>query len=136
MLKSLGEEHTFAYKLCFPCSNNKAEYEALVVGLKAAKRLGIKKLKVFRDFELDIKQVGGTYRVKNPSLAAYRATMHDLMKHFTSIECKMINWNKDKLADSLATLATKSVLKKDKITFRVEKQPGLISGKLCLPEFW
>ena len=51
VLKSLGEEHTFAYKLCFPCSNNEAEYEALVVGLKAAKRLGIKRFKVFKDSE-------------------------------------------------------------------------------------
>ena len=25
VLKPLGEEHTFAYKLCFPCSNNVAE---------------------------------------------------------------------------------------------------------------
>ena len=49
VLKSLGEEHPFAYKLCFPCSNNEEEYEALVVGLKAAKRLGIKRFKVFKD---------------------------------------------------------------------------------------
>ena len=75
VLKSLGEEHTFTYKLGFPCSNNEAEYEALLVGLKAAKRLGIKKLKVFRDFELVIKQVRGTYGVKNPTLATYKATV-------------------------------------------------------------
>ena len=75
VLKSLGEEHMFAYKLRFLCSNNEAEYEALLVGLKVAKRLGIKKLKVFSDFELVIKQVGGTYGVKNPNLVAYRATV-------------------------------------------------------------
>ena len=57
VLKSPGEEHTFAYKLCFPCSNNEVEYEALLVGLKAAKRLGIKRLKVFGDFELVIKKL-------------------------------------------------------------------------------
>lgn len=74
VLKSLGEEHAFTYKLHFPCSNDEVEYEALVVGLKAAKRLGIKKLKVFGDFELVIKQIKGTYGVNNPSLATYRAT--------------------------------------------------------------
>ena len=47
----------FAYKLSFPCSNNEEEYEALLLGLKAAKRFGIKKLKEFGDFELVIKQV-------------------------------------------------------------------------------
>ena len=55
VLKSLGEEHTFAYKLHFHRSNNEAEYESLLVGLKAARRLGIKRLKVFGDSKLVIK---------------------------------------------------------------------------------
>ena len=57
VLKSIGEEHTFAYKLHFLYSNNEVEYEALVMGLKATKRLDIKKLKIFGDFELVIKQI-------------------------------------------------------------------------------
>ena len=54
VLKSSGEEYMFAYKLHLPCSNNEAEYESVLVGLKAARRLGIKWLKVFGDFELVI----------------------------------------------------------------------------------
>ena len=73
-VKVTREEHTFAFKLHFPCSNNEAQYEALVMGLKAAKRLGIKNLKVFRDSKLVMKQIEGPYGVKNPSLATYRAT--------------------------------------------------------------
>ena len=61
VLKSPGEEHTFAYKLHFPCSNNEVEYEALLVGLKATRRLGIKRLKTFGDSELVIRQVEGNY---------------------------------------------------------------------------
>ena len=34
------------------------------------------------------------------------------MEHFTSIEYKVVNRNENELADLLATLATKSVLKK------------------------
>ena len=37
---------------------------------------------------------------------------------------------------SLATLATKSVLKKEKMTLGVEKQLGLIKGRFCLLEDW
>ena len=92
-----------------------------MTGLKAAKRLDIRKLKVFGDSKLVIKQVEGTYRVKNPSLVAYRATVQKLMKHFTSIKCKVVNQNENKLADSLATLATKYVLNKEKMTLQVEK---------------
>ena len=116
MLKSLGEEHTFAYKLRFSYLNNKVEYKAQVVGLKAAKRLSIGRLKVFGDSELVIKQIKGTYGVKNPSLAIYKAIIQELMRHFTSIECKVINRNKNKLTNSLVTLATKSALKKEKMT--------------------
>ena len=85
-----GEEHTFAYKLRFPCSNNEVEYEALLVGLKVTRRLGIKRLKVFGDSELVIRQVEGIYGVKNPSLAAYRVVVQRIMEHFTSIKYKVV----------------------------------------------
>ena len=75
VLRSPREEHTFAYKLHFPCSNNEAEYEAVLVGLKVDRRLGIKRLKLFGDSELVIKQVKGTYGVKNPNLATYKAAV-------------------------------------------------------------
>ena len=70
--------------------------------------------------------------MKNPNLADYKAIVQEFMRHFTSIEFKMINQNENKLADSLASLAT--VLKKEKMTLKVEKQPSLIKGRLCLPE--
>ena len=55
VLKSPREKHTFAYKLHFLCFNNATEYEALLVGLKATRKLRIKRLKVFGDSELVIK---------------------------------------------------------------------------------
>ena len=54
-LKVPGEEYMFAYKLHLPCFNNEAEYEFVLVGLKVARRLGIKRLKVFGDSELVIR---------------------------------------------------------------------------------
>ena len=48
------------------------------------------------------------------------------MKHFTSIEYKVISRNENKLADLLVTLATKSALKKEKMTLLVDKQPDLV----------
>ena len=44
--------------------------------------------------------------------------------HFTFIEYKVVNRGENKLADSLATLATKSVLKKEKMTS--ELRNGLV----------
>lgn len=49
-------------------SNNVAEYTALVEGLRLAEELGVKRLSVFSDSELMVKQMNGVYRVKNPEL--------------------------------------------------------------------
>ena len=43
------EAVAFSFKLEFPCSNNTAEYEAYLVGLATALKIGIKHLKVIGD---------------------------------------------------------------------------------------
>lgn len=45
------------FKLKFKCSNNAAEYEACIAGLRAARELGIKELEVYGDSLLIISQV-------------------------------------------------------------------------------
>ena len=42
----------YVLRFTFPTSNNEAEYEALIIGLKLAKELEAHKLKVFNDFQL------------------------------------------------------------------------------------
>ena len=55
VLISLEGCHTpFTARLCFNCTNNMAEYEACIFGLKAAIDLGIKSLIVFGDSALVI----------------------------------------------------------------------------------
>lgn len=49
-------------------TNNEAEYQALITGLKAAEDFGIKRLKIYSDSELLVKQVCGAYRVRQPHL--------------------------------------------------------------------
>jgi hypothetical protein len=48
------ETISLSYKLKFEATNNVAEYEALVLGMRAAKEMGIKELAVFGDAELII----------------------------------------------------------------------------------
>jgi len=45
-------------------TNNEAEYWALLLGLREARRLGGKSIRVFTDSELIERQVKGLYRVK------------------------------------------------------------------------
>ena len=47
-----GESVSLMYKLEFVTTNNTTEYEALLLGLKDAKYMGIKQIYVYGDFEL------------------------------------------------------------------------------------
>ena len=53
-------------------SNNAAEYEALLHGLRMAISIGIQRLEVRGDSNLAISQVNGDFDAKDPKMAAYR----------------------------------------------------------------
>ncbi|XP_073109460.1 uncharacterized protein [Elaeis guineensis] len=52
-------------------SNNQAEYEALVVGLRLALELGVDRLKVFSDSQLIVGQIKGEFEMRDPTMAKY-----------------------------------------------------------------
>jgi hypothetical protein len=62
------ETISLSYKMEFETTNNVAEYEALVLGMRAAKEMGIREMAVFRDAELIIQQVRSVYQAKHPRL--------------------------------------------------------------------
>ena len=59
-----GETVKLMYKMEFVTTNNTAEYEALILGLKAAKDLGIQQITAYGDSELVVRQVKNNYQVK------------------------------------------------------------------------
>ncbi|XP_030924617.1 uncharacterized protein LOC115951581 [Quercus lobata] len=61
------------FKLEFACSNNTAEYEAYLTRLATTLEMGIKHLKVLGDSNLVVCQTKGSFSLKEPSLALYRA---------------------------------------------------------------
>jgi len=50
------------------CTNNIAEYRALILGLKGASSHGYNNLEVYLDSELLAKQINGSYRIKNEKI--------------------------------------------------------------------
>lgn len=52
---------SFSYKFYFNCTNNIAEYEALILGIKVLKDLKAKKVNIYGDSELILRQVIRTY---------------------------------------------------------------------------
>ena len=53
------------------CTNNEAEYRALILGLDAAQGAGASKLDVYMDSELIVKQLNGEYKVKKHNMQKY-----------------------------------------------------------------
>jgi hypothetical protein len=70
---------SLSYKLEFEITNNVAEYEALALGLRAAKDMGIEEVSVFGDAELIVNQIINLYQAKHPKLKTYRNEVWDLI---------------------------------------------------------
>jgi len=88
-------------------TNNIAEYRALIAGLERALELGARSIEVFSDSELMVKQVTGSYRVKNANLKALRAQVEGLLGQFSGWTINRIPRAQNKRADALAQAATK-----------------------------
>jgi hypothetical protein len=70
-ISPLGEHMRYAVRLHFPASNNMAEYEALLCGLRIAIETGIKRLDVRGDSQLVIDQVMKNASCHDDKIEAY-----------------------------------------------------------------
>src|SRR5438270_5254677 len=76
----------WAFTLTKPCSNNVAEYNALLIDMKIAHGLGIKNLETYSDSELIVCQVQGTYVVRKPDLIPYYEATMQLVQKFKNFD--------------------------------------------------
>ena len=81
LISAGGEVISLMYKLEFKTTNNTVDYEALSIGLREAKDLGIKELAMFGDSELVIQQVKNLYQVKQYLFEVYRNEAWDLIEN-------------------------------------------------------
>jgi ribonuclease HI len=87
------------------CTNNIAEYKALILGLKGALAEGYKDLEVYLDSELLANQINGSYRVKNENLKILMNEVRGLLTSFDTIQVKHVLRSSNSHADRLANLA-------------------------------
>jgi len=86
-------------------TNNVAEYQALLLGLEEAHRLGVQQLQVFADSELMVKQITGHYRVKSPHLLPLWRAALQALKNFESFAIAHVPREENHLADQAANRA-------------------------------
>jgi len=96
----------YSYNLAFDFTNNMAEYEALILGLKVLKELCMEKIVVHEEFELIINQVKGIYQAKHLRLRAYKNLVLDLLEEFLEYNLSVFLRGKNHIADALATSAS------------------------------
>jgi len=82
-------------------TNNVAEWTALLLGLEAAQRRGIRRLAVRLDSELVVKQLRGEYRVKNAGLLPLYQKAVKLLRHFDEVDVRHVRRALNTLADRL-----------------------------------
>ena len=86
-------------------TNNVAEYRGLLLGLTRARDLGIKKIQVFSDSELLVRQINGSYRVKQPHLLVLWQEAHRELQTFTAHQVTHVRRELNRQADRLANEA-------------------------------
>ncbi|GJS51876.1 reverse transcriptase domain-containing protein [Tanacetum coccineum] len=64
-------EYTYALRLNFESTNNQAEYEALLAGLRIAKKVGVQSLSVNVDSMLVASQINGNYEACKENMNRY-----------------------------------------------------------------
>ncbi|MBV8067392.1 MAG: ribonuclease HI family protein [Candidatus Eremiobacteraeota bacterium] len=82
-------------------TNNVAEWTALLLGLEAATKRGIRRLKVRLDSELVVKQLRGEYRVKHAGLQPLHQRALRLLRGFAEVEIRHVPRKQNALADGL-----------------------------------
>jgi len=101
-------------------TNNVAEYTALNKAIEAAANLDAKKLAVFSDSELLVKQINGEYKVKSEQIEPLFERAQQLLKEFIHWDVKFTPRQKNKQADQLVNKALN--LQKDIVMAR--EDPG------------
>jgi ribonuclease HI len=101
----LGKHLRYVIRFHFPASNNMAEYEALVNGLRIAAELGVRCLDARGDSQLVIDQVMKNSRCRDRRMEAYCDEVRRLEDKFYGLELNHIARHYNETTDELAKIA-------------------------------
>ena len=117
-----GEQLKYVFQILFEVSNNEAEYEALLHGLRLAISLSIKRLLVYGD-SLLVVQVNKEWDINKETMDAYVVEIIKLENKFSGLEIHHVIHDNDVAADILSKLGSD----------RAEVPPGIFVHELHHP---
>ena len=86
-------------------TNNVAEYQGLIAGLRAAAELGASDVSVRMDSKLVVEQMSGRWKVKHPSMQPLVAQAREVARAFDRVSYEWIPRERNQRADRLANQA-------------------------------
>nr|GEV58766.1 reverse transcriptase domain-containing protein [Tanacetum cinerariifolium] len=92
----------------FAASNNEAEYEALIAGLRIAAQMGVQNVHVSVDYKLVANQVLGAYVAKEENMIKYTEKVKSMVSGFTKFFINQVPRSKNKKAYALSKIASTS----------------------------
>ena len=121
-----GEILKYGVLLRFSATNNEAEYEGILTGLRLWKALGVKNLLIQSDSKLVIEQIKGEYEAKEERMQKYLRLTKHLTREFDEVEFIQVPRNQNTLADEISKLASleKGELSNN-LAMEVQKHPNI-----------
>jgi ribonuclease HI len=106
LISPTGEQLKYVLQIFWKVSNNKAEYEALLHGLRLATSLGIKRLLVYNDSSVVINQVNMSWDRNKENMDAYCLEVCKLENKFYGLEFHHVVRDNNVAADVLSKLGS------------------------------
>lgn len=123
-----GHRTKLMFKLDFDCSNNQAEYEALIVALNILANMKVRFVKKKKgDFQLVINQLSGDYQCLNENIIRYFDMAKALLDKFFDYKPKHIKRNENTEANELAQMAFGYKISKELARFITTQIKTLLS---------
>jgi hypothetical protein len=89
------------------CTNNIAEYEAIILGLHKLRALGVTTCIVKTDSKVVVGQVEKEYSAKDPTLIQYLTAVRSLERQFKGFTLQHVDHTRNEEADALAKAAAR-----------------------------
>jgi ribonuclease HI len=105
-----GDHLKYVLQIHYKVSNNGAEYEALIHGLRITVSLGIKRLIAYGDSKVVIYEVNKACDVKKETMNTYCVEVRKLEDHFEGLEFHHVSRDNNLPADVLSKLGSKRAL--------------------------
>jgi ribonuclease HI len=133
-ISPLGKHLHYMLRLHFPASNNVAEYEALVNGLRIAIELGARRLDARGDSQLVIDQVMKNFHCRDLKMEAYCDEVRRQEDKFYGLEVKHVARRYNETADELAKIASARTTVPSNVFSRDLHQPSVKTNDTPEPE--